>query len=108
VSRSKKDYDVGYKKPPVETRFKKGQSGNRGGRPKKPIQKFNPAKILDDIDNEKIEAKTAGKLKRMTKAEFQLRQLFTKAIKGNLATARLIVKMATEHFSSEKQGNIWL
>lgn len=27
------DYDVGYGKPPIQTRFKKGQSGNPNGRP---------------------------------------------------------------------------
>src|SRR4051812_44465237 len=27
-------YEVGYKKPPKENRFKPGQSGNRNGRPK--------------------------------------------------------------------------
>lgn len=30
------DYDVGYKKPPVATRWRKGQSGNPKGRPKVP------------------------------------------------------------------------
>lgn len=30
----KKGYDVGYGKPPQETRFKKGASGNPMGRPK--------------------------------------------------------------------------
>ncbi|MEE4185174.1 MAG: hypothetical protein V2J12_05360, partial [Gammaproteobacteria bacterium] len=29
------DYKVGYKKPPRHTRFTKGVSGNRLGRPKK-------------------------------------------------------------------------
>jgi hypothetical protein len=28
------EYKVGYKKPPISTRFKKGQSGNPKGRPK--------------------------------------------------------------------------
>jgi len=27
------DYEVGYKKPPKQGRFKKGQSGNPRGRP---------------------------------------------------------------------------
>ena len=37
MSDSKDDnqnYDVGYKKPPMSTQFKKGQSGNKNGRPK--------------------------------------------------------------------------
>jgi phage terminase large subunit-like protein len=28
------DYEVGYGKPPASSRFRKGQSGNRSGRPK--------------------------------------------------------------------------
>jgi hypothetical protein len=28
------DYPVGYGKPPASTQFRKGQSGNRSGRPK--------------------------------------------------------------------------
>ena len=28
-------YDVGYGKPPVHTRFRKGQSGNPSGRPRR-------------------------------------------------------------------------
>ena len=29
---SSPDYEVGYRRPPVHTRFRKGQSGNPGGR----------------------------------------------------------------------------
>jgi hypothetical protein len=32
--RSTKDYEVGYGRPPIHTRFKPGQSGNPAGRPK--------------------------------------------------------------------------
>lgn len=32
----KKDYEIGYKKPPKHTQFKPGQSGNPKGRPPKP------------------------------------------------------------------------
>ena len=31
----KKDYEVGYGRPPKKSQFRKGQSGNPSGRPKK-------------------------------------------------------------------------
>jgi hypothetical protein len=34
LSRRPGDYEVGYAKPPVKTRFAPGQSGNPRGRPK--------------------------------------------------------------------------
>jgi hypothetical protein len=34
MSKAKKDYEVGYGKPPKSGQFKKGQSGNAKGRPK--------------------------------------------------------------------------
>jgi len=33
-SKNAGDYEVGYAKPPQRTRFRKGQSGNPGGRPR--------------------------------------------------------------------------
>jgi len=45
-----------------------------------------------------------GKRKRMTKAEIQFRQLFAKAIKGDMKAARLIAKMAEEYFAPEARG----
>jgi Family of unknown function (DUF5681) len=47
----KNDYEVGYKRPPIATRFKKGQSGNPSGKPKKISQELDPGKILQSIDN---------------------------------------------------------
>jgi Family of unknown function (DUF5681) len=98
------DHEVGYKRPPVANRFKKGQSGNPSGRPKKTTQDFDPGRVLQSIDNEEIVVKIDGKNKRMRKGEINFRQLFTRAIKGNLAAARLIAKMAAEYFSPEAEG----
>jgi hypothetical protein len=104
-SKPKKEYEVGYGKPPVATRFKEGRSGNPNGRPpKKFAQELNPGKILQLVDNEEIVVKINGKRKSMPKAEIYFRQLFTKAIKGDLTAARLIAKMAARYFGPEAEG----
>jgi Family of unknown function (DUF5681) len=108
MSKKGKSYEVGYKKPPVATRFKKGKSGNPNGRRKKELQPLDPGTILESLDNEEIIVMIDGKRKRMTKAEIQSRQLFTKAIKGNLTAARLIVNMATKYFAPDERGNYGL
>ena len=104
MSDEKNDYEVGYKRPPVATRFKKGQSGNPSGKPKKISQELDPGKILQSIDNEEMIVKIDGKGKRMLKAEIYFRQLFTKAIKGSLSEARLIAKIAAKYFGPEAEG----
>jgi hypothetical protein len=49
TSENKRDYEVGRGKPPVHSRFKKGQSGNPSGpRPK------NLAALLVEALNEKV------------------------------------------------------
>lgn len=101
--KSDETYEVGYKKPPKATRFQKGKSGNPSGRPKERTPALDAGIILEAIDNEEITVKIDGKRKRMTKAEIQFRQLFTKAIKGDLPAARLIVKMASGYFAPEER-----
>jgi hypothetical protein len=100
----KKPYEIGYGKPPVATRFRKGRSGNPSGRPKKLLQLLDPGRTLEAIDNEEITVTDNGKRKRMTKAEIQFRQLFVKAIRGDMKAARVVVKMAEEYFAPEARG----
>lgn len=101
---NEKTYEVGYGKPPVATRFQKGTSGNPSGKKKKVAQPLDPGIILESIDNEEILVNDNGKRKRMTKAEILFRQLFTKAIRGDLRAARLIASMAAKYFAPEVRG----
>jgi hypothetical protein len=103
-SDNEKTYEVGYGKPPVATRFQKGKSGNPSGKSKKVSQPLDPGVILESIDNEEIVVNDNGRRKRMTKAEIHFRQLFTKAIRGDLGAARLIASMAAEYFAPEVRG----
>lgn len=107
-NRKTKAYEVGYGKPPVATRFKKGTSGNPSGKRKTPALLCDPGDVLQSIDNEELVVVDNGKRKRMPKAEIQFRQLFTKAIRGDLGSARLIVKMASNYFAPEVRGPVGL
>ena len=103
-AKHKQVYKVGFGKPPAETRFQKGKSGNPSGRPKNRASQKDTGKILQHIDNEEIVLTVDGRRKRMLKAEVLYQQLFTKAIKGDLGSARLIAKMAVKYFGPEAQG----
>jgi hypothetical protein len=103
-SKPEKPYEIGYGKPPTETRFKKGKSGNPSGRPKRRAPQKDTGKILQHFDNEEIVLMVDGKPKRMLQGEVLFQQLFKKAIKGNLEAARLIARMAAKYFGPEAQG----
>ena len=108
MDKSNKTYDVGYKKPPKATQYRKGQSGNPSGKPKKVVPEFDLGRVLQSIDNEEIIIPVDGKRKRMTRAEIHLRRLFTQAIKGDLTAARLLVRMASEYSEPGNSGKYGL
>jgi hypothetical protein len=103
--KSPETYDVGYAKPPKATRFKKGKSGNPNGRPTRAAQPLDPGDILEAIENEEISVLDNGKRKSMKKAEIHFRQLFTKAINGDLKSARLLINMAEGYFDPEANAD---
>jgi hypothetical protein len=83
-------YDVGYGKPPKQTRFRKGASGNRRGRPK---GRRNFATVLTEILKEKIVINESGVRKTVTKQEAALKQLVNKATSGDLIALRQLTAL---------------
>jgi hypothetical protein len=73
-----KEYSTGYAKPPMHTRWKKGESGNAKGRPRR---SKNPAAILNEILDRKIEVTVIGKKRRITWREASLTSLCASAVK---------------------------
>lgn len=91
------DYEVGHGKPPKQTQFQKGRSGNPDGRPKAsatPTKKA--ASVLKEILNKKITVKDGGKTRRITKLEALLETLLNDALRGDKTARRLFVAMARE------------
>jgi hypothetical protein len=75
------EYEVGYRKPPVGTRFKKGQSGNSKGRPK--LLRGLQAEINREL-KEKVAINENGRRKKITKRQAIVKRLVNDAINGNI------------------------
>ena len=82
------DYEVGYGKPPRDTRFKRGQSGNPRGRP--PGAK-NLSTLLNEALNELVVVTENGGRKRISKRRAAFKQLVNDAAKGEWRALKLLV-----------------
>ena len=89
---SKRDYPVGYRKPPEEYRWRKGQSGNPRGRPRS--LKKNIAPLVEAFNGEVVIVED-GRRRRVTKFEAALTQLANRAARGDLKPSEMI-KIAKE------------
>jgi len=96
-------YDVGYGKPPRQTRFKKGQSGNPTGRPKGAV---NLDTVLERVLMEQVVVNEPGRCRKITKFEAALTQLVNKAASGdNRAMALLLSLIPDMESRLEEQAN---
>ena len=85
-SENKRDYEVGRGKPPVHTRFKKGQSGNpRGPQPK------NLAALLIEALDEPVTATIEGERREITKREAVATQLVNKSTGADLRATKMLI-----------------
>lgn len=84
------NYVVGYKQPPVEYRFKPGQSGNQKGRPKG-IR--NTATEVSEILNQKIVVSTGERVRKMSVRQAILTRHAEAAIKGNIRAAEFLLEL---------------
>ena len=84
------DSPIGYKQPPVHSRFQKGQSGNPRGRPK------NVPDFLEDaadILSAPVTGHTNGKEITLPAMQAMFRSLCRKALKGDNAALRRVVDL---------------
>ena len=79
-------YDIGYRKPPVATRFPKGTSGNPRGRPR---GSETVDTLLAKILAHKVTVRDGNGVQKLTVLETMLRTLASSAAKGDLRAMRL-------------------
>jgi hypothetical protein len=82
------EHKVGPGRPPLHTRFRKGQSGNPGGRSKKNL----PTLLLDAL-NEPVFVTLNGRRRKITKREAVIHQLVNKSTTADLRATKMLIDM---------------
>ena len=85
---SEGDYEVGYGKPPRETRFAKGQSGNPRGRPS---GAKNFKTLLSDALNEPVIVTENGGRRKVTKRQAIITQLVNRSATADFRAIKLLL-----------------
>lgn len=83
-------YRVGYRKPPVHTRFRPGRSGNPKGRPRK---SRNFKTELEEELCERVLVKEGGRAKKVSKQRAMLKAISAKAMSGNVSAFLSVVNL---------------
>ena len=84
----RKRYRVGYKRPPVATQFKPGQSGNPRGRPKGTLN------LKTDLESElklPVIVRENGREIKVSRQRGTVKVLIERALKGDLRAMGILI-----------------
>ena len=100
------EYETGYKRPPKKSQFKKGQSGNLKGRPRKapPMVSIDDAEIMRRLDATLIHARGV----EMSMRQAEIRRLCDLELKGEARAARLLERLREQAAETSMGGTLRL
>jgi hypothetical protein len=87
------DDDIGYGRPPKQSQFKPGVSGNPKGRPKR--EPADVPEVIKNTLNAPIQIRDQGRTKTVTRTEVGLKKLIDNAVRGDLTAAAAILQVRT-------------
>lgn len=104
------DEKVGYKNPPKHTQFKKGQSGNPHGRPKKTtpsrVARRNAYETFLEVADMPINITLDGKVMGVNMIQAVYVVMFKKALSGDFRTLRFLTEFWENSWKNEDQLKI--
>jgi uncharacterized protein DUF5681 len=87
-------YRVGYRRPPLETRFRPGVCGNPRGRPK---GERTLASVVTAALKERVTISVNGRVRRVSKLEAAVRELVNRAAAGEARATQLLLALVKAH-----------
>ena len=97
---NKEGYVVGYGKPPIHSRFRKGQSGNPRGRT---AGSKNEKTLVREILGKKIPVRTPEGQRRLNSFEISLIKLREKAAQGDIRAIREVLGYLAQISAASEQ-----
>jgi Family of unknown function (DUF5681) len=94
-------YDVGYGRPPIDSRFQPGQSGNSAGR-----RKGQPTanEIFTKEAARLVKIKRGDTVETITKFEAIVRRMLQLGMEGDIAAARLVLIGLAQNAPDPSEG----
>lgn len=91
---------TGYKRPPIASRWKKGQSGNPSGRKRGSLNLRTD--LIAELE-EVIQINEGGSPRRITKQRALLKSLAARGIQGDARAANLILNLISRLLEPDEQ-----
>src|SRR5690242_17866593 len=95
VDVTKPNPEIGYGRPPVATRFKKGQSGNPKGRPKA-AEISDVAPLIESVFAEPIAVREGEQTRTISNLEAMLLAQVRNALQGDAKATRTVFKLGAK------------
>src|SRR5947207_5927526 len=90
MSDDPQSYEVGYKRPPRHSQFKRGHSGNPTGRPRG--AKNISTDLMEEL-SERISVREGERSLKVSKQRALLKSMLSKAMKGDVRAAGVVFQL---------------